>query len=100
MNKISRKTLGSIIVTAVFALCLFLPIPAGAVDYQSLNLDELNNMRGTMTTAGTEEREAFRSARQSNAGTTPATQTGLFSPHPRAIRWSQISTLIRTFSDC
>jgi hypothetical protein len=61
MNRISRNTISSIII----GLGLFLAIPAGATDYQTYNLDELNNMRGTMAAASTEEHEAFRSARQS-----------------------------------
>ncbi len=61
MNIISKNTISSIIV----GLGLFLAIPAGATDYQAYSLDELNSMRGTMTAASTEDREAFRSARQS-----------------------------------
>jgi hypothetical protein len=61
MNIKSKNTISSIIV----GLGLFLAIPAGATDYQAYSLDELNSMRGTMTAASTEDREAFRSARQS-----------------------------------
>ena len=67
MNKTAKHAISSIIVI----LGLFLAIPAGATDYQAYTLDELNSMRGTMATASTEEREAFRSARQTKMQALP-----------------------------
>ncbi len=45
-------------------LGLLFAIPAGASDYRSYSLDELNAIRGNLATANSEEREAFRNARQ------------------------------------
>ena len=60
MKKEFKNTIGTIIV----GLGLLLAIPAGATDYQSYSLEELNTMRGNMATASTEERNAFKNARQ------------------------------------
>ena len=60
MRKECKKIIGAIIV----GMGLLLAIPAGATDYQSYSLEELDAMRGTMSTAGAEERDAFQNARQ------------------------------------
>ncbi len=60
MKKVRKITLGTVIV----GLGLFLTITAGATDYQSYSIGELNDMRGSMATASAEERNAFRTARQ------------------------------------
>ncbi len=65
MTKITKNIICSIIAAGIIVgLGLFPAIPAGATDYNSYSLDELNQMRGTMTAASPEDREAFRSARQ------------------------------------
>jgi len=48
----------------LIGLGLLFTIPAGATDYRSYSLEELNAMRGNLATANSEEREAFRNARQ------------------------------------
>ena len=48
----------------IAAAGILLAGPALATDYQSMSLSELDALRGTMATADTAEREAFRSARQ------------------------------------
>ncbi|MCD6269069.1 MAG: hypothetical protein J7J71_02925 [Deltaproteobacteria bacterium] len=48
----------------LIGLGLLFAIPAGATDYQSYSLEELNAMRGNLATANSEERETFRNARQ------------------------------------
>lgn len=59
-----RKEFKKIIGTGIVGLALLLAIPAGATDYQSYSLEELNSMRGNMATASSAERDAFKSARQ------------------------------------
>ena len=59
-----KKEFKKIIATSIVGLGLLLAIPAGATDYQSYSMDELNAMRGNLATASAEERDAFRSARQ------------------------------------
>ncbi len=60
MKNALKITLG----TTIVGLGLLLAIPAGATDYQSYSLEDLNAMRGNMATASPEERDAFRNARQ------------------------------------
>ena len=60
MKNVVKITLGTVIV----GLGLLLTITAGATDYQSYSIGELNDMRGSMATASAEERNAFRAARQ------------------------------------
>ncbi len=59
-----RKECKKIVATTIVGLGLLLAIPVGATDYQSYSLEDLNAMQGNMATASSEEREAFRSARQ------------------------------------
>jgi hypothetical protein len=59
-----RTEYKKIIATIIVGLGLGLAVPAGATDYRTYSLEELNNMRGKMATASTEERASFRSARQ------------------------------------
>ncbi len=59
-----KKTCKNTIKVIIIGIGLLLTIPAFATDYQAYSLDELNAMRGNLATAPTEERDAFRNARQ------------------------------------